>query len=216
LKPLWNIWCQRGSRWATAAVGDLLAGRRVVALHRVIPAVWSYSATAGIHSRVRCGVGRSMVGDPHFPGRRLRLHGLCAGCRSAFAGDGAINRTGLHSRAVAGFTSILLGRMANVLDRIRSLNEIAGNDTARPHLKSDIPRLRQRVRLLNGATHLALASGICTALLLVVGFATAYVGVRHEYGAGLLFAIAIGLLGVALSRFGQEVRLGLSEADHYR
>jgi hypothetical protein len=26
-----------------------------------------------------------------------------------------------------------------VLDRIRSLNEIAGNDTARPHLKSDIP-----------------------------------------------------------------------------
>ena len=87
--------------------------------------------------------------------------------------------------AVAGFTSILLGRMTNVLDRIRSLNEIADDDTARAHLKSDIPRLRQRVRLLNGATHLALTSGICTALLLVVGFVTAYVGVRHEYGAGV-------------------------------
>jgi hypothetical protein len=82
----------------------------------------------------------------------------------------------------------------NVLDRIRSLNEIADDDTARAHLKSDIPRLRQRARLLNGATHLALTSGICTALLLVLGFATAYVGVRHEYGAGLLFAVAISLL----------------------
>ena len=93
--------------------------------------------------------------------------------------------------AVAGFTSILLGRMTNVLDRIRSLNEIDDDDTARAHLKSDIPRLRQRARLLNRATHLALTSGICTALLLVVGFVTAYVGVRHEYGAGLLFAVAI-------------------------
>jgi hypothetical protein len=53
-------------------------------------------------------------------------------------------------------------------------------------------------------------------LLLVVGFATAYAGVRHEYGAGLLFAVAISLLGVALFRFAQEVRIGLSEADHYR
>ena len=118
--------------------------------------------------------------------------------------------------AVAGFTSILLGRMTAVLDRIRNLNEIADDDTARAHLKSDIPRLRRRVRLLNGATHLALTSGICTALLLVVGFVTAYVGVRHEYGAGVLFALAISLLGGALFKFGQEVRLGLSEADHYR
>ena len=45
--------------------------------------------------------------------------------------------------AVAGFVSILLGRMTNVIDRIRSLNEIADGDTARVHLKSDIPRLRK-------------------------------------------------------------------------
>jgi hypothetical protein len=118
--------------------------------------------------------------------------------------------------AVAGFTSILLGRMTNVLDRIRSLHEIADDDTARTHLKTDIPRLRRRAKLLNTATHLALTSGICTAFLLVVGFATAYLGVRREYGAGALFAVAISLLGMALFRFGQEVRLGLSEADHYR
>jgi hypothetical protein len=118
--------------------------------------------------------------------------------------------------AVAGFVSILLNRMTNVIDRIRSLNEIADGDTTRAHLKSDIPRLRRRAKILNGATYLALASGVCTSLLLVVGFATAYVGVRHEYGAGLLFIVAISLLGGSLFRFGQEVRLGLSEADHYR
>ena len=64
--------------------------------------------------------------------------------------------------AVAGFISILLGRMTSVIDRIRSLNEIADGDTARAHLKSDIPRLRRRAKLLNSATHLALASGMCT------------------------------------------------------
>ena len=40
--------------------------------------------------------------------------------------------------AVAGFVSILLGRMTTVLDRIRSLNEIADGDAARAQLKSDI------------------------------------------------------------------------------
>jgi hypothetical protein len=117
--------------------------------------------------------------------------------------------------AVAAFISVLLGRMANVLDRIRSLNEI-GDDTPRALLKSDIPRLRWRTKLLNSATHLALVSGMCTSLLLVLGFATSFFRLRHEYGAGLLFAVAVSLLGCSLFRFAQEVRMGLSEADHYR
>ena len=118
--------------------------------------------------------------------------------------------------AVAAFIAILLGRMTNVLERVRSLNEVADNDPVRAHLKADIPRLRQRIRLLNGATYLALLSGMCTALLLVLGFLSAFFRLRHEYGAGALFGIAVGLLGVSLYRFGQEVRMGLSEADHFR
>ena len=118
--------------------------------------------------------------------------------------------------AVAGFVSILLGRMTNVIDRVRSLNEIADEDTVRAHLKSDIPRLRRRAKLLNSATHLALASGMCTSLLLVVGFVSAFFRLRHEYGAGILFAVAVALLGGSLFRFSQEIRIGLSESDHYR
>jgi uncharacterized protein DUF2721 len=118
--------------------------------------------------------------------------------------------------AVAAFIAVLLSRMTVVIDRIRSLNEIADSDTARARLKSDIPRLRQRAKLLNSATHLALLSGMCTSLLLVVGFVSAFLRLRHEYGAGILFTLAIGLLGGSLFRFAQEVRMGLSEADHYR
>ena len=118
--------------------------------------------------------------------------------------------------AVAGVVSILLGRMTTVIDRIRSLNEIADSDTTRAHLKSDIPRLQRRAKLLNSVTHLELASGMCTSLLLVVGFGSAFLKVHHEYGAGLLFLLAVALPGGSLFRFGQEVRIGLSEADHYR
>ena len=118
--------------------------------------------------------------------------------------------------AVAGFVSILLGRMNAVVDRIRHLNDIPADDSSRVHLKADVPRLRRRAHLLNSATYLALGSGICTALLLFVGFGSAFLRLQHAYGAGILFALAIALLGASLFRFGQEVRMGLSEADHYR
>ena len=51
--------------------------------------------------------------------------------------------------AVAGFVSILLTRMTAVVDRIRHLNDIADDERDRAHLKSDIPRLRRRLDLLN-------------------------------------------------------------------
>ena len=117
--------------------------------------------------------------------------------------------------AVAGFISILIGRTTTIVDRIRSLNDIS-SDADRANLKSDIPQLKRRATLLNNAIRLALASGICTSLLLVVGFACAFVGLQHVYGVGLLFVVAIALLGSSLFRFAQEVRIGLSESDHYR
>ena len=118
--------------------------------------------------------------------------------------------------AVAGFVSILLGRMTAVMDRIRHLNDIADDENARVHLKSDIPRLRRRLGLLNGAVLLALASGVCTSMLLFVSFASAFLRLQHVFGAAALFFLAVGLLGAALFRFGHEVWIGISEADDYR
>ena len=118
--------------------------------------------------------------------------------------------------AVAGFISILIARMEIIVGRIRSLNEIADDDTARARLKSDIPRLKRRAELLTRAIRSALGAGICTALLLVMAFVAAFLRLRHEYGVGVLFVVAVILLGASLFRFAQEVRIGLTEADHYR
>ena len=118
--------------------------------------------------------------------------------------------------AVAGFVAVLLNRITILIERIRSLNEIADDDGARSHLKSDIPRLLRRVELLNNATYLALLSALCTASLVVVAFASALFRLEYAYGAGLLFALALILLSGSIVRFSQEVKMGLSEADHYR
>jgi hypothetical protein len=117
--------------------------------------------------------------------------------------------------AVAGFTAILINRMTVLIERIRSLNDITDDDAARSHLKSDIPRLRRRIELLNSATFLALLSGVCAAWLVVVGFVSALLQLP-PFGAPSLFAIALLLLGASIFRFGREVAMGLSEADHYR
>ena len=47
-------------------------------------------------------------------------------------------------------------------------------------------------------------------------FASAFLRLQHVFGAAVLFSLAVALLGVSLFRFGQEVRIGISEADHYR
>jgi hypothetical protein len=115
--------------------------------------------------------------------------------------------------AVAGFVSILIARMDGIIARIRSLNTIADDDSPRAPLKADIPRLRHRAQLMNQAIYLAIGSGICTTLLVILGFASAFMGVRHEPLVGVLFVIALGLLGAALFTFAREVRIALNEFD---
>ena len=79
--------------------------------------------------------------------------------------------------AVAGFVSILITRMTRIIDRVRDLNMIADDDAFRTHLKSDIPRLKRRARLMNTAIYLAVGSAICTTVLVILAFGSALVGV---------------------------------------
>ena len=115
--------------------------------------------------------------------------------------------------AVAGFVSILIARMNGVIDRVRSLNTIADDDGPRARLKTDIPRLKHRAQLMNDAIYLAVGSGICTTVLVILAFASAFVGIRHEVMVAVLFVIALGLLGAALFTFAREVRIALNEFD---
>jgi len=117
--------------------------------------------------------------------------------------------------AVAGLIAVLMGRMNGIIDRIRMVNGIAGDDEARAHLKSDLPRLKRRAKLMNDAIYLAVASALCTTVLVIVAFVTAFFAFRHEPGVALMFILALGLLGASLLTLAREVRIALTEFDHY-
>jgi len=117
--------------------------------------------------------------------------------------------------AVAGFVAVLVGRMNGIIDRIRTVNGIAADDEARGHLKSDLPRLKRRAKLMNDAIYFAVASALCTTLLVILAFVSAFFGFRHEPGVAALFVLALGLLGASLLMLAREVRIALTEFDHY-
>ena len=117
--------------------------------------------------------------------------------------------------AVAGFVAVLVGRMNGIIDRIRTVNGIAADDEARAHLKSDLPRLKRRAKLMNDAIYFAVGSALCTIVLVILAFVTAFLGFRHELGVAVMFVLSLGLLGASLLTLAREVRIALNEYDHY-
>lgn len=101
------------------------------------------------------------------------------------------------------------------MQRVQNLNAIAADDPARAHLKGDLERLRRRARFLNSGILTALYAGLCATVLLAILFVSALFGLKHAYGAPLLFVLATYFLGFALFRFSQEARIGLAEADEH-
>jgi hypothetical protein len=118
--------------------------------------------------------------------------------------------------AVAAFITLMNSRLLTVIGRIQALNEISEEDNLRVHLKVDIDRLRRRARYLKSGIHSALYGGVCATILLAIMFITGFLGLKHAYGAGLLFIIATIFLGLALIRFAQEAHISLSEYDEFR
>ncbi len=117
--------------------------------------------------------------------------------------------------AIAALVSILINRLAGVTDRIRALNQIADDDATRAWLKADIARLKRREILLNQSLQLAIIGATGIAILLLFGFVVAFLGYRHEPGAGVLFIVSLCLLVGSLFRFLQDARMSLSEHDHH-
>ena len=54
-----------------------------------------------------------------------------------------------------------------------------------------------------------------TTVLVILAFASAFVGIRHEQIVGVLFVVALGLLGAALFTVAREVRIALNDFDDY-
>jgi hypothetical protein len=113
--------------------------------------------------------------------------------------------------AVAGFISILASRLNRVLDRIKDIDEISDDAERRASIRDDIPGLKKRVRLLNQSILIAVFSAVVSAVIVLIAFLSALVGIRHEYGVALLFVVALGLLVGSLVRFAMEVQLALKQ-----
>jgi hypothetical protein len=118
--------------------------------------------------------------------------------------------------AVAAFITLMNSRLAAVIGRIQALNEISPEDNVRVRLKADIDRLRRRARYLISGILSSLYGGVCATILLAIMFISGFLGLKHVYGAGLLFIIATAFLGLALIRFAQEAHISLSEHDEFR
>ena len=116
--------------------------------------------------------------------------------------------------AVAAFISVLISRMNRVVERSQFLHGIADEDEARSYLKADIPRLKLRAALLNGAIFHATMCAIITALLIILAFVAAFFHMAHEYGAALLFIVALGFFIISLVNLARETRIGLHDFDH--
>jgi VIT1/CCC1 family predicted Fe2+/Mn2+ transporter len=116
--------------------------------------------------------------------------------------------------AVAAFISVLISRMNRVIDRSQYLHKIPNSDET-SYLKADIPRLKRRAQLLNGAVLYATLSAIVTALLVIVAFVSAMLHLAHEYGVAILFIVALAFFLLSLIDLARETRIGLHDLDHH-
>jgi Protein of unknown function (DUF2721) len=109
--------------------------------------------------------------------------------------------------AVAAFVSLMMSRLAAVHADIKANKGHSDQDGAAVGSNAVPDPLTRRARLLNDGIILSLGGGVCATLLLAALFASQFFGLKHVYGAGILFFVATLLLGVALFRFAQEAWL---------
>jgi Protein of unknown function (DUF2721) len=117
--------------------------------------------------------------------------------------------------ALAAFIAVLISRLNRIIDRTIVLNAIADDDAVKSRLKADLPRLLRRAAMLNRAIIWAVIGSIAITLLVIVAFASALLRFRHERGVAILFMVALSAFTVSLVDFAREVRIALSEFDHY-
>ncbi len=117
--------------------------------------------------------------------------------------------------AVIGLVTLVFGRMAAVVDRLRELNAIPETDSPRAWLREDLPRQRHILRLLRLAAVLTLATGVVTALLIMTGFVMAIFDHDHAHGMAVLFILAMALFIASFTVLAVVAITSVSEFDHH-
>jgi hypothetical protein len=73
----------------------------------------------------------------------------------------------------------------------------------------------RRAAMMKRAIFWAVVASISVTLLVIVAFVTAFFQLRHEYGVAIFFLISLGAFTVSLVDFAREIRIAVSEYDHY-
>ena len=112
--------------------------------------------------------------------------------------------------AVAGFLSVLIGRMERIVDRNRALQSGDG-DGIDPSLKDAITRsFARRMQLLSRAIYYAVLSALITAALLIGAFLAALFGFSHGGLMAVMFVVALALLVISLVELAREIRVHMA------
>jgi hypothetical protein len=117
--------------------------------------------------------------------------------------------------ALAAFTAVLITRLNRIVDRTIALNGIADDDAVKSRLKADLPRLLRRAAMINRAIFWVVVASIAITFMVIVAFISAFFHIQHERGVAVLFLVSLGAFTIALVDFAREVRIALSEFDHY-
>ena len=115
--------------------------------------------------------------------------------------------------AVTSFLSVLVTHMSRILDRSRAITDNSADNPKTRELKTQLPELRLRAILVIRAIYWAVGSGITTCVLMIVAFAPAYIGARHEPAAAVLFTLSLCLFTASMISFVREVRISLNQDE---
>ncbi len=113
------------------------------------------------------------------------------------------------------FLTLLASRMSGIVDRVRALNDIDDHDQRRAQLKSDMPVLRRRARLIHLSMSLSILSGVTTALLVAITFIGALFDLQLETLIATLFVLTLLLFMASLCLLVREAIIALGEFKHY-
>jgi hypothetical protein len=115
--------------------------------------------------------------------------------------------------AIAAFLSVLVSHMSRIVDRSRAIESISDVDGTQTRLKAALPTLRARTLLIHRAIFWAVGSGVATCFLMIAGFISAVLGLRHEPGAAILFTLSLVLFTASLIAFAREVGMALKQQE---
>ena len=101
--------------------------------------------------------------------------------------------------AIAAFVSLMMSRLAAVNAHIKATRALPDQDRSAVGSSMALRPLTRRARLLNDGIILSLGGGVCATLLLAALFASQFFGLKHVYGAGILFFGHVALGGCAVS-----------------